>query len=153
MPSCAIYRNINRAGTRLMANDSDFVRRCLFLFSCLGPVEAKRMFGGHGLFLDGIMVALLASDRLFLKADEESAGDFAATGSEPFTYQRGGKAMAMSYWKAPEAAMSDPGAMEPWAQRAAAAARRAAQKKPRRRSQKTKTRDQGPKLQTTGNRE
>ena len=134
-----------------MANDADFVRQCLFLLSSLGPVKAKRMFGGHGLFLDGIMIALLASDRLFLKADDETSGDFAAAGSEPFTYQRGGKAMAMSYWLAPEAAMSDPGAMEPWAARAAAAARRAAQKKPRRKSRKNKTRNGGPRLQTTGN--
>ncbi len=135
-----------------MANDADVVRHCLFLLSCLGPVEAKRMFGGHGLFLDGTMVALLASDRLFLKADEESAGDFGAAGSEPFTYQRKGKAMALSYWSAPEAAMSDPGAMEPWAERAAAAARRAARRKPRRKAQKNKARDAGPKLRSIGNR-
>ena len=103
-----------------MANDADFVRHCLFLLSCVGPVEAKRMFGGHGLFLDGIMLALLAGNRLFLKCDDETFGEFAAAGSEPFTYQRGGKAMAMSYWSAPEAAMSDPGTMEPWAERAVA---------------------------------
>ena len=135
-----------------MANDAGFVSHCLFLLSSLGPVEAKRMFGGHGLFLDGIMVALLASDRLFLKTDDETSGDFAAAGAEPFTYQRGGKAMAMSYWSAPEAAMSDPGGMEPWAERAAAAARRAARKKPRRKSQKNKTRNGAPKLQMRGTR-
>ena len=130
-----------------MANDAEFVRRCLFLLSSLGPVEAKRMFGGHGLFLDGIMLALLASNRLFLKCDDETTGAFAAAGSKPFTYQRGGKATAMSYWSAPEAAMSDPGAMEPWAAHAASAARRAAQKKPRRNSQSKRIRNRGPKLQ------
>lgn len=130
-----------------MANDPDFVRHCLFLLSSLGPVEAKRMFGGHGLFLDGTMVALLASDRLFLKADAESSGSFAAAGAEPFTYRRKGKEMALSYWSAPEAAMADPGTMEPWAERAAGAARRAARQKPRRKPQKNMARSQSPKLQ------
>ena len=112
-----------------MARQDPFVARCLFLLSCLGPVEARRMFGGHGLFLDGRMLALIAGDRLFLKVDGETRSAFAAAGSSAFTYRRKGKAVALSYWRAPDQAMAGPAAMGPWAERAAGAAARAARSK------------------------
>ena len=39
------------------------------LFAPMGPVSVKRMFGGAGVFRDGLMFALIADDTLFLKTD------------------------------------------------------------------------------------
>ena len=49
-----------------------FVEHCLELLSPLGAVRARRMFGGHGLYLDELFVALIAGERLYLKVDSET---------------------------------------------------------------------------------
>lgn len=91
----------------------------------LGPVEARRMFGGWGLFLDDVMFALVSDDRLYLKVDAESEGRFVAAGCDAFTYRRRDRRVAVSYRAAPPAALADPAELRPWAELAVAAARRA----------------------------
>lgn len=91
---------------------------CLELLSPQGPVRAQRMFGGHGLYLDGVFVALIAGDRLYLKADEASRPAFEAAGCTPFTYAAKGHAMTMNYWTVPDEAMESPALFQPWARRA-----------------------------------
>lgn len=91
----------------------------------LGPVMARRMFGGYGVFLDGLMFALIAEDRLFLKVDDQSKPRFAEAGSQPFVYEGKRRPVEMSYWLLPDAAAGDPEALVEWARIALAAARRA----------------------------
>ena len=59
---------------------SALVEHCLELLAPLGAVRARRMFGGHGLYCDDLFFALIASDRLFLKADAVTEPAFAAAG-------------------------------------------------------------------------
>jgi DNA transformation protein len=87
------------------------------------------MFGGHGLYLQGTMFALISDDELFFKVDQVSRDAFAETDSEPFVYQSRDKQVTMSYWSAPSDAMEDPNRLLPWAEAALAAARRAGKKK------------------------
>lgn len=119
-----------------MANSRDFVDFALEQMSTFGPVEARRMFGGHGLFLDGLMFALIDDDRLYLKADAESAPTFAAKSLPPFTYLRKGDTAALPYYEAPPEVFDDKAEMAAWARLAHAAALRSkarrAQKKTRR---------------------
>jgi DNA transformation protein len=111
-----------------------FAERCERLLAPLGPVEARRMFGGYGLFLDGLMIALIAGGTLYLKADEDSREDFAAAGSTPFRYKKKDRWYSMSYWQAPAGSLDGAEVLLPWAERALAAARRAARSKKRRAS-------------------
>ena len=53
--------------------ENEFVSHVLDLMQSLGRVRARRMFGGYGIFIDGLMFALIADETLYLKADEESA--------------------------------------------------------------------------------
>jgi DNA transformation protein len=95
-----------------------------------GKVSIKKMFGGAGVYRDGLMFALVADDVLYLKADGESRGDFDAAGLPPFTYEAGdGKRTIMSYFRAPEACLDDPGEMAEWCRKGFAAALRANKKK------------------------
>jgi DNA transformation protein len=107
---------------------------CLELLAPLGAVRARRMFGGWGLYVDELFLALIVHDRLYLKADVVSAGDFAAAGSEPFVYDGKGKAVTLGYWTAPAEAMDSPALMLPWARLAQAAALRARKAAPVRRA-------------------
>ncbi len=67
----------------------------------LGPVRARAMFGGWGLFLDDAMFGLIVRERLYFKVDAETESSFAAAGTEAFTYLRQGKRVALSYREAP----------------------------------------------------
>lgn len=108
-----------------MSKDRTFVDRMLGLLMPLGPVRARAMFGGWGVYMDDTMFGLIADDELFLKVDGETEARFAAAGAEPFVYSRGGDSITMSYRKAPDGSLSDPGALLPWAELALAAAKRA----------------------------
>ncbi len=94
-----------------------------------GPVTARRMFGGAGLYADGIMFALVAGDVLYFKADTESESRYREEGMTPFTYEGRGKTVELSYWRAPEWLYDEPDEMTVWAQAALAAARRSRAKK------------------------
>jgi DNA transformation protein len=110
-----------------------FVDHALEMLSTLGPVRARRMFGGWGLYADGLFVAIIAADRLYLKADAGTSGRFSAAGGEPFVHGGHGKPVTMGYWTVPPEALESPAAMQPWARLAlqAALAARAAKARTR----------------------
>lgn len=73
---------------------------------------------------------LIASDRLYLKANDLTRAIFEAAGCEPFVYEAGRKKVTLSYWTAPAEASESPPQMHPWACLAIAAALRAKAAKP-----------------------
>jgi len=99
-----------------------FVAHCLELFESLGGARSRRMFGGHGLYVDDLFVAIIALDRLYLKTDSSTRERFERAGSEPFVYEAKERAVRLGYWSAPDDAMESPRLMEPWARLALAAA-------------------------------
>ena len=103
-----------------------FVAHCLELLSALGPARARRMFGGHGLYIDQLFVALIANDMLYLKADAAARPMFEAAGCRHFSYKSAGVSRTvMAWWSAPDDAMESPAQMLPWARLAMASALRA----------------------------
>ena len=112
-----------------MCPDNAFVSYVLELMQSIGPVRAKRMFGGHGIFLDDLMFALIADDVLYLKADKETENEFITKGLDAFTYDKKNKTLSLSYFQAPEEALEDNDEMKLWANKAYSAALRAASKK------------------------
>lgn len=109
--------------------EQEFVSYAIDMMQTIGPVYAKRMFGGYGIFLEGLMFALIADDVLYLKSDKEDEADFVARGLEAFSYSSKGKVVRLSYYQAPEEALEDSEVMREWANKAYAAALRAASKK------------------------
>jgi DNA transformation protein len=111
--------------------DDDAIRD---LFAGLGRVTIRRMFGGKGVYRDGLIFAIEMDGDILLKADALSAPDFAAAGSSQWVYEghiRKGP-VAMPYWSIPDSALDDPDEMAHWAQRAFEAALRAGAAKKRR---------------------
>jgi DNA transformation protein and related proteins len=94
----------------------------LELLAPLGTTRAKSMFGGHGLYVDEIFIALVAFDRLYLKTNADTQPRFVAAGCQPFTYEAHGKTMSMAYYTAPDEALDSPALMQPWARWALQAA-------------------------------
>lgn len=107
------------------------------LLSGCGPVTIKRMFGGAGVYADGVMFGLLADDILHLKVDETLRRDLGEEGSVPFIWvpasgPRAGERVDMGYWRMPDAALDDPELAVMWARRAIEVARAAAGKRTKR---------------------
>jgi len=119
--------NARRSTRHMSKADIDWM---LELLAPLGAVHARRMFGGHGFYLDARMFALEADGGLYLKVDAASKPAFRAEGSAPFVYEGGGRSVQMSYWSAPDAALDSAEAMLPWARLALLAAERSGKKAP-----------------------
>jgi len=97
---------------------SQFVEYLKEVFVRFGAIQARKMFGGHGLlYYDGVMFGLIADDMLYLKADTTIAHFFEARGLEAFSYSRGDKTVKMSYYLAPEEIFEDAEIAAIWAKR------------------------------------
>ena len=93
-------------------------------------VRLRRMFGGYGIFCDGVMFGLIAEAVLFLKVDDTTRASFLEAGAEPFMYEKAGKLVEMSYVTVPDDAGENADEFRPWAHMALAAANRAKAAKP-----------------------
>ena len=99
------------------------------LFEPFGAVEVKRMFGGAGVYADGVCFAIESGGEVFLKVDAASEPAFSAAGSSQFVYDARGKAMTTSFWRLPSAAYDEPDELRRWAAFGLEAARRKAAEK------------------------
>jgi len=88
------------------------------------------MFGGWGVYLDGLIVGIVDEGRFYLKTDAETQEQFAQAGSAPFVYPSKDGPMTMSYWSVPEEALEATEQMAPWARLALGAAVRKQAAKP-----------------------
>jgi len=113
-----------------MTVSTEYLEHLVKMLEPLGPVQAKRKFGGAGIFLDGVMFGLVAGDGLYLKADDGNRGDFEDLGLSPFTYQKKNRkgSINLSYFAAPDAALDDADELCAWARKAWETARRSANK-------------------------
>ena len=109
------------------------------LFAPMGPVSIRRMFGGAGVFRDGLMFALLGDDTVYLKTDTKLRADLEAEGSAPFLWTKPstGEEIDMGYVSLPSSAMDDPDEASAWARRSLAVAKAKAAAKPVPRKKKT----------------
>lgn len=87
------------------------------VFRHFGPVQSKKMFGGYGVYHDGIMFGLVADECLYLKADPSNLAYFEAKGLGPFEYERQGKTVQLSYYQAPDEVYDDADEARTWARR------------------------------------
>jgi DNA transformation protein and related proteins len=116
--------------------DAESVRE---LFGEFGPVSVRRMFGGQGIFVEGLMIALISGGVIYFKADATTIPQFEAEGLAPFSYAtKDGARTLGSYWRMPDRLYDDPEDLARWAREARAAALRSAPsgRKPTRRGRR-----------------
>src|SRR4051812_18397055 len=88
-----------------------------------GPVTAKQMFGGIGLYLEGTFFGLIADDALYFKVDDASRPEFVRLGSRPFQ-PFGEDSYSMQYYEVPADVLEDRTMLQEWTGKAVAVARR-----------------------------
>jgi DNA transformation protein and related proteins len=102
--------------------DPDFIRE---LFAPFRPVMVKRMFGGAGIYAEGMMFGLIFDGAIYLRVDEASIPNFEREGSVPFVYPlaktHAGRP-SRHFWRLPDRLYDDPDELAVWAARALAIA-------------------------------
>ncbi len=85
------------------------------MFESLGRISIRRLFGGKGIYFEGVIIAIEYEGGILLKGDDQSAAALEAAGGKRWGYQaRSGKLTYMPYWSVPETAFDDPDDMAQW---------------------------------------
>jgi len=122
-----------------MTVSSEFIEFLLETLAPLGSVQSRRMFGGAGLYCDGVMFALIADDAVYLKASDKTSEAFVDEGLKPFTYHGKNKPITMSYWRIPERLFDDQDEFVAWAEIALGVARVTAKPKAKTKAKRKQT--------------
>lgn len=123
-----------------MPFSSDYLQYVLEQLARLPRVTSRRMFGGVGLYSDGVFFGLIANDTVYFKVDDSTRERYVSRGCEPFRPYKDRPEVSMSYFQVPAGVLEDADELVPWARdavRAAAASaetKRAPKKRARRKS-------------------
>lgn len=94
---------------------SEFVSYLSEVFYEFGDINSRKMFGGFGIYHQGLMFGLVADDELYLKADATSLPEYERNNCSAFEYTKNNKTFKMSYYLAPEIIYDDPEEAKKWA--------------------------------------
>ncbi len=92
----------------------DYIQYVLDLLAHCDSITARAMFGGYGIYKNGVIFAIIAHDELYFKVDESNIELYKKHGSEAFTFETKGKVSKMSYWKVPLLIMEDEVQLQDW---------------------------------------
>ena len=95
--------------------DEEFVEFVLDQLQSFGSVQAKRMFGGHGLYHGPKFFGIIHDGRFYMKANDQTRDDYVAAGMEPF--RPNAKQTLKNYYEVPIDVLEDVGRLAQWAQR------------------------------------
>lgn len=91
-----------------MKKEPEFLEHVRDVLTAFGHITFRAMFGGYGVYKNGIIFAIIADEMLYLKTHKTNQKDFENIGSEAFTYDKGdGKKATMSYWLVTDDLMED----------------------------------------------
>jgi DNA transformation protein and related proteins len=116
-----------------LAVSDDFRDYVLEQLAVAGKASARRMFGGVGLYLDGLFFALIADDTLYFKTDDTNKLRFVQAGSRQFCPFPDRPTHVMAYWEVPAEVLEDPEELRNWTREALSAALAARTKRSARR--------------------
>lgn len=97
-----------------MAVNEDFAQFVKEQLAEFGDVEFKSMFGGIGIFKEGLMFGKIGGNTFRLKVDETNKTQFEQKGMKPFFSEK--KKKGMPYWEVPQEVLEDRAELAKWAQ-------------------------------------
>lgn len=110
----------------MVASDSfaEFLREQL---APLGRVTMRPMFGKTGVFCDGVMLAMVRDNTLYVRVDDDNRAAFKeAEAFPPLNYAKKSGTIDLAFWRVPERLFDEPDELVTWARLALAAAQRVA---------------------------
>ena len=88
----------------------------------VGNIKSRAMFGGYGIFHEGLMFALISEDTLYFKVNESNHEMYQKAQSRPFPH-------GISYWEVPTDVLEENAKLHTWANISIEIAREVAKKK------------------------
>jgi DNA transformation protein and related proteins len=96
-----------------MMDRTSFEGRALDRLSELGDISSRPLFGGHGIYWNGVIFGIHFRGRLYFKVDDESKGDYLARGMGAFRPNE--RQTLKSYYEVPPEVLDDKEALMSWA--------------------------------------
>ena len=93
---------------------SSYCAYLLDLLSPYGSITSRAMFGGYGLYKNGIIFGIVVDDEVYFKVDGTNQAQYEELDSEPFSYEKNGKSVKLSYWKVPLEVLENEELLERW---------------------------------------
>jgi DNA transformation protein and related proteins len=104
-----------------MPVSKEYLTYVLEQLSGLARVTSRRMFGGIGLYCDGVFFGLIDDDTLFFKVDDSNRGDYVSRGMAAFRPFKDKPGLSMAYFEVPADALEDRDELAAWARKSVAA--------------------------------
>jgi DNA transformation protein len=101
-----------------LKKQNSFLSYVLELVSPHGPIRARAMFGGYGIYWDKVIFAIIAYDQLYFRIDEITRAEYESYGSELFVYEGKTKTVTMPYATLPIDILENPKELPEWIKRA-----------------------------------
>jgi DNA transformation protein len=111
-----------------MAVSKNFTAYVLEQLARIANVTSRRMFGGVGLYADGLFFGLIAEDTLYFKVDDSNRPDYEQRGSKPFCPFPDKSEFSMNYFDLPADVLEDAEELTRWARKSVMVASVAASK-------------------------
>lgn len=96
-----------------MAVKEDYLNYIVDQLSEFGNVDVKKMFGGIGLFHEGLMFGKIGGETFRLKVDDSNKSKYEEKGMKPFYSEK--KKKGMPYWEVPLEILEDRDKLKEWA--------------------------------------
>jgi DNA transformation protein len=122
--------NVRKPATPLRVS-SGFREFVLGQLADIHGLYARAMFGGIGLYGNGVFFGIVAGDALYLKVDAASRRDYVRAGARPFK-PYADRPVTMRYYSVPAEVIEDAATLTEWARRSIAVALLAATSSSRR---------------------
>lgn len=85
-----------------------FLEKVMKILKPHGPITSRAMFGGYGIYFEGVIFASIVEDRLYFRIDEKNRKDFEKYKTVPFVYEGGKRPVEMPYLSLPEEVFHHP---------------------------------------------
>jgi len=100
-----------------MSVSADFHSYVLEQLALLRGVSSRRMFGGVGLYAEGLFFGLIDDDVLYLKADDSNRSDYTSRGMDAFRPFKDKPLYSMTYYQVPAEVLEEPEELALWARK------------------------------------
>jgi DNA transformation protein len=110
--------------------DQGFYEYVMEMFTQVGGITGRKMFGGYGVYQDGVCFALISGSKLYMKVTDLNQKDYEAAGSKQFSYEmKNGKHTMVSFWELPSDILEDRSELPGWIEKAVQAAKESKKEK------------------------
>jgi len=101
-----------------MKSENQYVLYMMDKLQPHGPIRARAMFGGYGVYYLETMLGVIVENELYFRIDEATKKEFEKYDSKPFTYQMKDKLVTLPYLTVPEEILENSDQLPLWIERA-----------------------------------